>query len=111
MSRTSFSLASLRSFLTRRSSFSFNPALKSSTAPFPGPVFLDPATPRGAAGDKVKRAAVLGYLDARAVEIEQGLGWLKGKGDDAKFRSEEGKAVLMRLLAVMVGNEGRLMGR
>lgn len=91
-------------------SFRFS-ALKSSTASFPGPVFFDPATPRGATGDKSKKAAVLGYLDARAVEIEQGLGWLKGKGNEPKFRSEEGKAVLLRLLAVMVGNEGRLMGR
>jgi len=106
--------ASQPSSLVSDASFSRShpqPALKSSTAPFPGPVFLDPATPRGATGDKSKRAAVLGYLDARAVEIEQGLGWLKGKGNEAKFRSEEGKAVLMRLVAAMVQNEGRLMGR
>lgn len=86
-------------------------ALASSSATFPGPVFLDPSTPKGATGDKAKKAAVLAYLDARAVEIEQGLGWLKGKGDDAKYRSEEGKAVLLRLLGAMVSNEGRLMGR
>lgn len=85
-------------------------ALKASTTPFPGPTFLDPATPKSTAGAATKKAAVLAYLDARATETEHSLGWLRGKGDDRRFRAEEGKAVLMRLLAVMVANEGRLMG-
>lgn len=54
---------------------------------------------------------MLKYLSARVAETEHALGWLKSQGDSAKYREEEGKAVLMRLIAVMVDNEGRLVGR
>lgn len=86
-------------------------ALSSSTEVFPGPAFADPSSAKGAAGDKTKKAAVLKYLSARVAETEHALGWLKSQGDGAKYREEEGKAVLMRLIAVMVDNEGRLVGR
>lgn len=78
---------------------------------FPGPLFLDPSSPKGSAADKSKKASILAYLDTQATEIEQGLAWIKGKGDEIQFREQEGKAVLLRLLAVMIGNDGRLMGR
>ncbi|CDZ96496.1 Regucalcin gene promoter region-related protein (RGPR) [Phaffia rhodozyma] len=81
-----------------------------SSPSFPGPLFLDPATIKNAAGEKAKKASVLAYIDNQASEIEQGLAWVKGKGDEIKFRDQEGKAILLRLLAVMIENEGRLMG-
>jgi hypothetical protein len=84
-------------------------ALSASSTPFPGPLFLD--RKGGAAGEKAKKANILSYLDTRAGEIEQGLGWLKGQSNVTKFRQEEGKGVLVRLLSVMIQNDGRLMGR
>lgn len=88
-------------------------ATSTSTETFPGPLFLDPSSAKGAAGAKVKKGVVLSYIDARAAETEHALGWLKTQGasDDVRYREEEGKAVLLRLIGVMVENEGRLSGR
>lgn len=83
-------------------------ALSSSSTPFPGPLFDRKGS---AASEKAKKATILAYLDTRAGEIEQGLGWLKGQSNEVRFRQEEGKGVLVRLLGAMIQNDGRLMGR
>ncbi|WVW83755.1 hypothetical protein I302_105776 [Kwoniella bestiolae CBS 10118] len=84
-------------------------ALKSDLSSFPGPLVFDPLTPKGAAGDKKKREAVLGYLDARAEEIERGLPYLKSSANKAR-REEEGKLVLIKALKALVIGEGKLAG-
>lgn len=56
---------------------------------------------------------MLKYVEARATETEHALGWLKTQGGEAetRYREHEGKAVLLRLVGIMVENEGRLSGR
>jgi hypothetical protein len=85
-------------------------ALKSNDFTFPGPLVLDSVTPKGGAGDKKKREAVMGYLEARAEEIEKGLPYLKTSASGAR-REEEGKLVLVRLLMAMLTGDGKLSGR
>lgn len=85
-------------------------ALKSNDAVFPGPLILDTSAPKSAAGDKKKKEAVLEYLRARGEEIEKGLPYLKSSASAAR-REEEGKLVLVRILAAMIIGEGRLSGR
>ncbi|ORY32492.1 Sec23-binding domain of Sec16-domain-containing protein [Naematelia encephala] len=84
-------------------------ALKASDNTFPGPLILDPSVPKGTAGDKKKRDAVIGYLEARADEIEKGLPYLKSSASHAR-REEEGKLVLVRLLLALVLGEGKFTG-
>ena len=85
-------------------------ALRTSDTPFPGPLVLDPSSAKGAAGDKKKREAVLGYLEVRAKEIEQGLPYLKTSASQSR-REEEGKLALVRLLSAMIIGNGKLSGR
>lgn len=85
-------------------------ALKSNDSVFPGPLILDTAAAKGAVGDKKRKEAVLAYLQARADEIEKGLPYLKSSASAAR-REEEGKLVLVRLLAALVTGDGRLSGR
>ena len=85
-------------------------ALKPNDNVFPGPLILDPSTPKGAAGEKKKREAVGAYLRARVEEIEQGLPYLKTSASQAR-REEEGKLVLVKLLAALVTGDGKLTGR
>lgn len=85
-------------------------ALKPNDNVFPGPLVGDPSTPRGAAGEKKRRDAVIVYLQARAEEIERGLPYLKSSASQAK-REEEGKLVLVRILLAMVLGDGKLSGK
>lgn len=85
-------------------------ALKPNDNVFPGPLVSDPSTPKGAAGDKKKREAVTGYLQARAEEIEKGLPYLKSSAN-ATRREEEGKLVIVRILAAMILGDGKLSGK
>ncbi|WWC94041.1 hypothetical protein V866_000879 [Kwoniella sp. B9012] len=84
-------------------------ALKSDQTSFPGPLVFDTSTPKGAAGDKKKREAVLEYLNARAEEIEKGLPYLKSSANKAR-REEEGRLVLIKALKALVIGEGKLAG-
>jgi hypothetical protein len=93
--------------------------LEPSVAEFPGPLFtgnilptigLGRATGAQSSAVKTKKAAVLKYINERADELEKGLGYLSSTKDDAERRSTEGRVVLLRLLAVMVDNEGKLSG-
>ncbi|WRT66232.1 uncharacterized protein IL334_003185 [Kwoniella shivajii] len=84
-------------------------ALKSDLASFPGPLVFDPSTPKGAAGDKKKREAVISYLDTRAEEIEKGLPYLKSSANKAR-REEEGRLVLIKALKALTIGEGKLAG-
>lgn len=79
-------------------------------AAYPGPLLLDPSNPKGSAGDKKKKEAVLAYLEARAEEIEKGLPYLKSSASGAR-REEEGKLLLVRLLSALLIGEGKFSGR
>jgi hypothetical protein len=88
------------------------PSLTNDPNPFPGPLILDPANPKGSAGDKKKKEGVLAYLNTRAEEIERGLPYLKSSTSGAApRREEEGKLVLVRLLSAMILGEGKFSGR
>lgn len=91
-------------------------ALDSSAASYPGPLFSDPGTPTttslvrtAAAQTKAKKARVIKYLDERAEELDRGLGYFHS--GSLEGRRAEGKHVLVKLLKVMVENDGRLSGR
>ena len=91
-------------------------ALDSSAASYPGPLFSDPGTPTttslvrtAAAQTKTKKARVIKYLDERAEELNRGLGYFHS--GSLEGRRAEGKHVLVKLLKVMVENDGRLSGR
>jgi hypothetical protein len=80
---------------------------------FPGPLFSDPGTPTaaslvrsGAAQAKAKKLKVAKYLDDRADELSQGLGYLHDGSD--KLQQMEAKLVLVQLLKVLVEQDGRL---
>ncbi|GMK58029.1 hypothetical protein CspeluHIS016_0500610 [Cutaneotrichosporon spelunceum] len=107
----SYGYASHRGLVTIRpvSEVAEASALSTNSVPFPGPLVLDPATAKGAAGDKKRRDAVLSYLSARSEEIESGLPYLKSNAS-AKRRDEEAKLVMMRILTAMVEGDGRLFG-
>jgi hypothetical protein len=90
-------------------------ALDSSTIAFPGPLFADAGTPTaslvrpGAAAQfKAKKALVSQYLLDRSAEFVRGIGYLQPSSEDR--RRLEGKLVLVKLLSIMVENEGRLSG-
>jgi COPII coat assembly protein SEC16 len=89
-------------------------ALDSSTAIFPGPLFCDPGSPTNslvrtnASQVKAKKARVSKYLDERADEIHRGIAYLTPGSEDR--RQADGKLVLVRLLKVMVENDGQLSG-
>ena len=84
--------------------------LDTATAKFPGPLVLDPATPKGAVNDKKKRDAVFAYIEARIGEIEKGLPYLKSSASRAR-REEEGKLALLKLLLAMIIGDGKLLNR
>jgi len=86
-----------------------------SSSSFPGPLFSDPGTPTGglvrsgiATQIKTKKARISKYLEDRAEEISRGIGYLHSGSVDR--RKLEGKLVLVKLLKVMVENDGRLSG-
>ncbi|KII88484.1 hypothetical protein PLICRDRAFT_60522, partial [Plicaturopsis crispa FD-325 SS-3] len=90
-------------------------ALDNSSAVYPGPLFADPGTPSttnlvrtGASQTKAKKARVIKYLEERSEELSQGIPYLHA-GSEEKRRTE-GKLALVRLLKVMVENDGRLSG-
>ncbi|KAH9842630.1 Sec23-binding domain of Sec16-domain-containing protein [Rhodofomes roseus] len=90
-------------------------ALDTSAASYPGPLFSDPGTPttslvRTATSTqtKTKKARIVKYLEERAEELNRGLGYFHS--DSLEGRRAEGKHILVKLLRVMVENDGRLSG-
>ncbi|PPQ93302.1 hypothetical protein CVT25_014431 [Psilocybe cyanescens] len=87
--------------------------LNSSGPSYPGPLLADPGTssislvrPGQTTQTKTKKTGVLAYLASRASEIHQGLGYFVY----AEKQAAEDKLVLVRLLSIMVENDGRLLG-
>lgn len=82
---------------------------------FPGPLFCDPGSPAGlvraavATQSKSNKAKVIKYLDVRAEEISHGLGYL-GQGS-SEHKQAEGKLILVKLLRVLLEQDGHLSGR
>ncbi|KAF8964701.1 Sec23-binding domain of Sec16-domain-containing protein [Flammula alnicola] len=88
-------------------------ALNSSESSYPGPLLSDPGAtsislvrPNLATQTKTKKTAVLSYLTGRISEIQQGLGYLA----NAEKQAAENKLILVKLLSVMVENDGHLLG-
>lgn len=78
---------------------------------FPGPLHGDIGSGGGvlqtaAQVTKGKKASLIGWLDARIKEAEEGSAYLAGQ-EGARV---EGKVVLMKLLKVIVENDGKLSG-
>ncbi|KAF9005666.1 Sec23-binding domain of Sec16-domain-containing protein [Cyathus striatus] len=89
-------------------------ALDVSTS-YPGPLVSDPGSatagivrPGTATQTKNKKASVVKYLDERCDEISRGLGYLSA-GSEEK-RAASGKLILIKLLKIMIENDGRLTG-
>jgi hypothetical protein len=83
---------------------------------YPGPLFSDPVTTTtslvrtGASTQaKTKKSSIINYLDERAEEISRGFGYLNS--GSIERRQAEGKLILVKLLRIMIENEGRLSGR
>ena len=88
-------------------------AMNSPSSSYPGPLLCDPATPSLSlvrpslsAQTKAKKAAIIEYLSSRTHEIDQGLGYLS----NLEKRAAQGTLVLVKLLKIMVENDGRLLG-
>ncbi|KAK0210780.1 Sec23-binding domain of Sec16-domain-containing protein [Desarmillaria ectypa] len=82
---------------------------------FPGPLFSDPGSPTtglvrtGASNQtKTRKAKIIKYLTDRAEEMNQGIGYLHANSPER--RQADGKLVLVKLLKVMVENDGRISG-
>ena len=80
---------------------------------YPGPLLSDPGTPSLSlvrpslsSQTKAKKAAVVEYLSGRANEIDHGLGYLP----NLEKRAAHGTLVLVKLLKIMVENDGKLLG-
>ncbi|KAG1891037.1 Sec23-binding domain of Sec16-domain-containing protein [Suillus subluteus] len=88
-------------------------ALEPSAATYPGPLFSDPGTPvsivrTGASSQvKTKKARVVKYLEDRIEEISRGTTYMS---DGTEKQRTEGKLVLVKLLKIMVENDGALSG-
>ncbi|KAJ7285815.1 Sec23-binding domain of Sec16-domain-containing protein [Mycena rebaudengoi] len=90
-------------------------ALEVSSASFPGPLFSDPGTPTTglvrptvSTQTKTKKTRLIQYLTDRVEEISQGIGYLHS--DSVEGRQAEGKLVIVKLLKILVENDGRLSG-
>ncbi|KAL0946874.1 hypothetical protein HGRIS_013040 [Hohenbuehelia grisea] len=90
-------------------------ALDTSSAVFPGPLFSDPGSATAsslvrtsATQTKNKKSQVIQYLDERIEEVSRSLGYVHQGSVDG--RREEGKLVLVKLLKIMVENDGRISG-
>lgn len=88
-------------------------ALNSLSSSYPGPLLSDPGIPSLSlvrpslsAQTKAKKAAVVGYLTSRVNEIDQGLGYLI----NLEKRAAQGTLILVKLLKIMVENDGQLLG-
>lgn len=82
---------------------------------FPGPLHADPGPPStgimktGAITQaKMKKTSLIKYLADRTDEMMQGLNYLHN--GSAEKRTADGKLVLVKLLRIMVENDGRLLG-
>ncbi|SCV71958.1 BQ2448_4652 [Microbotryum intermedium] len=84
-----------------------------SSAPFPGPMFLD----GGKANAGKKRKEAVAWLEARTAELEKEVSYLQGAGPgafgsdfEANKRKLEVRLILFKLVKVLVENEGKLLG-
>ncbi|KAG2368595.1 Sec23-binding domain of Sec16-domain-containing protein [Suillus spraguei] len=88
-------------------------ALEPSAATYPGPLFSDPGTPvsivrTGVSSQvKTKKARVIKYLEDRIEEISRGTMYMS---DGTEKQRTEAKLVLVKLLKIMVENDGVLSG-
>ncbi|KAH7926328.1 hypothetical protein BV22DRAFT_1009394, partial [Leucogyrophana mollusca] len=88
--------------------------LESSSATYPGPLLSDPGTPvtglvrTGASAQvKTKKSRVIKYLEERSEEISRGVSYIS---DGVEKQHLEDKLALVKLLKVLVENDGVLSG-
>jgi hypothetical protein len=88
-------------------------AINSLGPSYPGPLLSDPGVasisivrPNVANQTKAKKTALLSYISGRVSEIHQGLGYLV----HGEKQAAENKLILVKLLGVMIENDGRLLG-
>ncbi|KAH7889677.1 Sec23-binding domain of Sec16-domain-containing protein [Phlebopus sp. FC_14] len=89
-------------------------ALEAKEAEYPGPLISDPGSPATglirtgvSTQAKAKKTRVIKYLEERADEISRGIAYVS---DSTERQRVEGKLVLLRLLKIMVENDGSLSG-
>jgi hypothetical protein len=88
--------------------------LEPSAAVYPGPLFSDPGAPvslvrTGSSSQvKTKKGRVIQYLEQRIEELSRGAMYMS---EGTEKQRAEGKLVLVKLLRVMVENDGALSGR
>ncbi|KAF9246504.1 Sec23-binding domain of Sec16-domain-containing protein [Melanogaster broomeanus] len=88
-------------------------ALEAQAEKYPGPLFSDPGSPvaslvrTGPSQLKAKKARVIKYLEERAEVMSSGTMYIS---DVIERQQLEGKLVLVRLLKIMVENDGVLSG-
>ncbi|EMD38408.1 hypothetical protein CERSUDRAFT_82659 [Gelatoporia subvermispora B] len=89
--------------------------LDTSTASYPGPLFSDPGTISSSListgitnPTKTKKGLVVKYLEERSEELSRGTSYLPI--DSPERKHSEAKHTLVRLLKVLVENDGRLAG-
>jgi len=84
--------------------------------PFPGPLFCDQAPAAAsmlagaAANTKAKKTALVQWLEEFAAEAEREVGYVGNDSVVARAKVE-GKSVLIKLLKVLIENDGKLAGR
>ena len=84
--------------------------------PFPGPLFCDQAPAAAgmlagaAANTKAKKTALVQWLEEFAAEAEREVGYVGNDSVVARAKAE-GKNVLIKLLKVLIENDGKLAGR
>ncbi|KAG2084819.1 vesicle coat trafficking protein Sec16 mid-region-domain-containing protein [Suillus discolor] len=87
--------------------------LEPSAAAYPGPLFSDPGTPvsivrTGASSQvKTKKARIVKYLEDRIEELTRATTYMS---DGTEKQRTEGKLILVKLLKIMVENDGALLG-
>ncbi|OCH94992.1 hypothetical protein OBBRIDRAFT_788730 [Obba rivulosa] len=90
-------------------------ALDTTAASYPGPLFSDPGTSSTSligtgmtSQIKTKKGLVAKYLEERSEELSRAISYLPQ--DSLETKRSEAKHTLVRLLKVMVENDGRLAG-
>ncbi|KAF8590610.1 hypothetical protein K439DRAFT_1611986 [Ramaria rubella] len=93
-------------------------AMDSSASSYPGPLFSDPGASSislartvgvgNAANIKTKKALVMKWLEERSDELSSGVPYVSSGSQER--HDAESKLVLVRLLKVMIDNDGQLSG-
>lgn len=76
---------------------------------FPGPLFMD-STASTASGKSKKKKEVLAWLEQAVDDADKEIGYLGPASSEAKLGDAKAKAVLLKLVKIMLENDGKLNG-